>query len=132
MGLITQMTFTEDVPHEPGHTITFRMLSLPALQEAQRAKLRQTLADFPIERMAALQQSQAAEKPVNPADSYDGETLLRASVVDWSYDAPVDVAQLDARTAAWAVGVIIDRNGLGETEGERGEGSGASTVPSTV
>lgn len=124
MGLVSQRTWREQVPDEDAW-IEFRALSGTALSRARDAAQRKALAlsaTFSADQMAALRSmAEGAASPSAPLQ-YDDDTLLRESIIAWSYDAPVDIEDLDVRTSAWALDVIHDRNGLSETETDRKNG----------
>lgn len=122
MGLISQSKWRETIPHEPESWIEFKLLNLAALEEARQVRQQRSMA---LVQGLDMTQFQGLEAPAqrDVKDDYDLDTLLRRSVVAWSYGEVVDVDDLDNLTAQWAIGVIIARNGLDETQEARKNGS---------
>ena len=133
MGLINASGFREDVPHEAGAWVAFRLLSFSALQEARVAKQRTGMAmmvGFDAEQLQGIQASVSEKAQRDPRNNYDVLSLLRDSIVGWSYSEAVNVDELDNRTAQWALDIIIERNGLDETTEAQKNGSRRSTARS--
>lgn len=103
--LVTGQTWTAEVPHEPGQTITFRKLSWRELELAVTTRRRALLEEFKgmAEVMARLPQSDAKQAP---AEMYDTGVLLKAAIIAWTYPeevTPENIDLLDDATAQWAV-----------------------------
>jgi len=132
MALVTNLTHLVEIPHEPGQTLTVRRLSWRELEEAKAARGRKAIASFKDLGPELMEQLRRADRPEpeqsngasqRSAEDYDRGVLLRAGIVEWSYDAPVNeetVEQLDEETAAFAAEAIL---GLHErTEADRKNG----------
>jgi hypothetical protein len=119
VALTKTQTRLVEIPHEPGETMTLRILPWKKLQEAAREQ--QTVAihrmrDMGGELAATIQkarqeQAQSAQ-PVeaDPLLDYDRATLLRAGIVGWTYEVPVSpeaIDDLDEVTADWAAREIL-------------------------
>jgi hypothetical protein len=129
MALVSKTRDQQTIPHEPGEWMTFRPLSGTALAEAREVVVqsaRDMIAGMNPEtvRLGIEQARQAPDRQRSVWDLYDHATLLRHAIVEWSYGPPeeIDVEDLDARTSKWAVGYVLDANGLLETEEERKNG----------
>lgn len=146
MGLVSRSKFREDVPYEEGAWIEFKLLTLGDLDKAKQVKSQKALAlmarqQFSQQQIDAMRDA-VKDKQTEPLDEFDAESLLASSIVAWSYPSVGDIEgidavqlldphDLDAKTARWAIDIILDRNGLAETETERKNGYKASTAPST-
>lgn len=108
--IVTGQTWTSEVPHEPGQSMTFRMLSHVELSEAALARRKAALEE--VRGMIDLLDKLPASK-VDQGDpeKYDRRTLLRQGVVSWSYPQDVDTDLLDPVTADWAVAEILRHHG---------------------
>ncbi len=105
--LTNQVTQILELPHEPGTTITVRMLSGEQLKHARQVKVKQSLQTvvdlqgLDVSKIAEAARESNAELEADPLAEYDIGTLVHASVVGWSYDAPVtpeNVSALDEET----------------------------------
>ena len=123
MALVGTKTVRRDIPHEPGEWIELKQLSWSELEVAQRALTSdaqrtagETIRNMGGDAFAAVRRAAAEQAEVKaqsgggedakPGDAYHPATLLRLSLVAWSYEAPLDadtIAQLDKRTFDWAV-----------------------------
>lgn len=118
-----------DHPYEVGQWFEFRGLSWVQLADARSqasAEQREIIKDLGPEFLSQLGSSdteesdravKALEAQKYNASNYDTGTLLRAGVVDWSYEngdgesvAVTDetLANLDEATAVWACETILD------------------------
>ena len=118
-----------DHPYEVGQWFEFRGLSWVQLADARSqasAEQREIIKDLGPEFLSQLgstdtEESDRAVKALEAqkynASNYDTGTLLRAGVVDWSYEngdgesvAVTDetLANLDEATAVWACEMILD------------------------
>lgn len=123
MALVTGQTWTADIPHEPGQTMTFRELSWLELEKAAQVKRRSVLAELKDlgELIKSLPQGQTL--PGAGVD-YDTLELLRAGIVSWTYPVEVNdqnIRLLDRETAEWAV-MQIKQSHSPKTETERKNG----------
>ncbi len=129
MGLVSRIRERVDIPHEPGEWVELRPLSGPALEAAREAKVRASIAmmeGYDLDKLRGLNTGPTVQQAI---DMYHHAILLERSIVSWSYGDFValrDLDDLDVRTSNWLVGLILDRNGLLETEAERKNGSGRS------
>lgn len=124
MALINSMTKTLEIPHEPGQTMTLRMLSWRQLSEAREkrsAKVLKGLRDMGGELLRELQSAdrkEIAEAAADPLNDYDQATLLHTGITAWSYETPVSaesIDQLDEQTAEWAAREIVGLHQRSET-----------------
>lgn len=135
MGLVSSLKWREEVPGEPGAWIEFQPLPGPAWQEAKDARSKKAMAmsagvTMSDSQITAIREAIQTGARQDPKDEFDAETLLRASIVSWSYyEGVVDVTQLETTTWDWALGIVHDRNGLSEPEIDRKNGSKRPTVP---
>jgi hypothetical protein len=96
-----------DLPHEPGQWIKVRLLGYAALTEAREARSLQAIRkarEMGAELMNSLPDRAPRENaaPPDPLNDYDMPTLLRAGIVEWSYDAKAtreNIDSLDEKTA---------------------------------
>lgn len=110
-----------DVPHEAGQWFELRPLSWVQMKEARKlaaTEQREIAKDFGAEFVAALTSGQVdeakarkliAEQQYKPA-AFDTATMLEKGIAAWSYEEDcneITIAQLDERTAVWAVQAII-------------------------
>jgi len=105
--LTNTVTQTLELPHEPGTTITVRMLSGEQLKAARQVKVKQSLQTIVDLQGLDLTQLQTAaaesakDLEADPLAEYDVRTLVHAAVVAWSYAEPVtpeNVSALDEVT----------------------------------
>ena len=131
-----------DLPHEIGEWIEIRTLSgnqiqlardasrragLQRLQEMGADLVQATTAAATPEAVAAAR----AETAADPLQGLDRSTLLIFGIVDWSYDAPVSVENiedLDEETMQFVALALAPRP---RTLDELKNGSGALTPTST-
>jgi|TARA_R110000824_G_scaffold132891_1_gene295454 hypothetical protein len=127
--LVSKIVEKLDVPHEEGQWIEIKNLSWKAMEEAVNNKQERDIGQ--VKRMGgdvfeAIMRSsnkddddkkpdEGSEKTVRGGtfESYDMETLLRKSIIAWSYDGKPTVERiqdLDARTAKWIAQEIYERN----------------------
>jgi hypothetical protein len=105
--LVTGQTWTKEIPHEPGQSITFRKLSWLGLEHAatvRRQALVAELKDFG-DLVSKLPQPDATKAQAQP-ELYDRRVLLHKGIVAWTYPEEVNeqnVDLLDEETANWAV-----------------------------
>lgn len=128
--ITTHVTRVLSIPHEPGETMTLRMLSwvqLQAARDARQAAALRGIRDLGVEMFGQLQQQAsgiAAEGEADPLAGFDTGVLLRAGIAGWSYpDAvtPEAIDALDAETSTWAARALLDLRGQ-RTEDERLKG----------
>lgn len=148
MALVGSKTVRVVIPHEEMEWMEFRQLSWNDLEACQRALMSdaqrqagETIRNMGSEAFVAAKAAaeSAKVKPMvvdepKPGDDYHGPTLLRLSLVAWSYEAPLDadtIAQLDKRTYEWAVAEAAALSDPRETEADRKNGSLASSSIST-
>lgn len=131
MALVSKLTAQRiDLPHEEGQWITIKPVSWLVMRDARDARVKRAIRPFtelPAESIAALQRPsktngtspQVADD--DATEEYDRETLLRASVVEWSYDAPVtpaNIDDLDDVTAGFIYRHAVSLNTRSKPEGE--------------
>ena len=122
---------TIELEHEPGQSITIRPVSWLVMREARDARVKRAIkpfADLPPESIAALQRpNRNGPNPTDsaeddePTDVYDRETLLRASIVEWTYEDPVtndNIGDLDEVTAEVVYRRAVALNTRSKSEGE--------------
>jgi hypothetical protein len=103
MALTSKLTPDRiELEHEPGEWIEIKPVSWMVLRDAKEARVSRAIAPFVSlgpEGIAALQgqgQSRNGDMPEDEhPEEYDRETLLRKSVIAWSYDQPVTEANID-------------------------------------
>ena len=125
--LVTHNRVDIDIPHEPGHRMTFRPLSGAELDEAERVATKRV-----IQMMEGIDLSKlAAPRDVDETDrrrtQYDADTLIRHGVIAWSYEVECNdetKRDLDARTRDWARDIILGMNV--RTEQEQGNSVASS------
>ena len=107
-------TYVKHVPHEPGAWIEFRLITWADLQKARQIRLRvaeeriSLTEDEELNRLGELLPNAA---PLKPEELHDMESILRDSIVAWSYDARVrvrSILRLDEVTATWAFKTALD------------------------
>ncbi len=114
MAINAGLTKVLPVPHEPGESITVRVLGWAALQRCLDA---QTAASFGVVKamgadlFTALQtrsttavNGATATATATAASTYDRATLFRESIVGWTYGytvTPENIENLDPVTADW-------------------------------
>lgn len=125
MGLISQKHFTETVPGEEA-TITFKLLSIEGEKKARQKKQQDSMALISGIDLSSMRDMKTPER--EPIDDYDIQILLEESIVSWSYGVAININELDRQTARWAAELVVEKNGLGEKEVDRKNGS----VPSIV
>lgn len=118
MALANRIEFTENVPHEEGQWFKFRRLSAKQLEAAKDARQRAALGsvkEMP-ELFAAIRstrdEARAETAPRDPLEQYDRWALLKAGLVDWSYDVPLTpeaIEELDEETLDWAARLLIPK-----------------------
>lgn len=148
MALVGSKIIEVPIPHEEGEWIRLKQLSWSDLETAQRALMTQaqqvagqTIATMGRDAFKAVQEAaadmakpDAPVEPPKPGDGYHGPTLLRLSLVAWSYEAPLDadtIAQLDKRTFDWAVAEAAALSNPVESEADRKNGLLAFSSHST-
>lgn len=137
MGLVSGLTKTVPVPHEPGETVTFRYLSALHFQEAADAKASvavRKMRELGTDLIKGIQEARSeiptaiATAFADPLDTYDAAALLRLGIAAWTYAEPPGenpFAQIDRTTAEWAARAIAT---LGDrTEEDRLNASSSST-----
>lgn len=106
---------TIDVPHDPPQTVTIRKITGRQYERAREKAVFASMDSFRqaggkemLRELDGLNMSTeavaAAKVKADALDSLDWDELLKAGVVAWSYDAPVDEAHLldlDADTREW-------------------------------
>lgn len=122
MAIVTLLTITEEVPHEPGETFTFKRLSWKTLEESRLTRQRNVMGDMRAagsEILGYFRDANASEVEAaltaDPLVNYDHGTLLRASITGWSYAekcTPANIDGLDETTKDWAVKVIARISGI--------------------
>jgi hypothetical protein len=125
MALTSSVVTRHEIPHEPGEWMRLRMLSWRELDLARQERVlaiaryhRSVGLDYLRDLQASAREpsaddnGRAAASPT--ADdllaSYDRGTLLRAGIVEWSYDPPVSpetIDALDEQTALWAARLLV-------------------------
>jgi hypothetical protein len=127
--LTSNLTERREVPHEPGSWFVFKLLSWKALEDARQARqigaLRSLsgLSDVVRDLQQARTNGEVLATETDPLNDYDRATLLKASVKEWSYDAPVNaetLADLDDVTAEWASREILNMHVRRQVEREAG------------
>jgi hypothetical protein len=151
MALVGSKTVRRPLPHEEGEWFEFKQLSWAELETVERAltseaqrvageTIRNMGGDtFVAVRRAAAEQAEVKAKaahaaPAKPGERYHGGTLLRLSLVGWSYEAPLTpetIDQLDQRTYEWAVKEATELSAPTEPEADRKNGYLASSSLST-
>lgn len=126
--LVSKIVEKLEIPHEVDEWVEIRNLSWTAMEEAVDTKQERDIGQ--VKRMGgdvfeAIMKSSASrqessednedEKKKRGAtfESYDMETLLRKSIVAWSYDVKVSLSaiqDLDAKMAKWLAREIYERN----------------------
>ena len=115
-------TWRADVPDEPNAWVEFRRLSQGELADVRKQEVILTVKF----------REETADEESRPTDGFIGP-LLKAAIVGWSYDAPVDdpIRQLDMATAGWCLDEI-NRGLSARTDDEQKNGSSASTPGSAA
>ncbi len=108
MALVTGQTWTAEIPHELGQSMTFRKLSWRELEAAAAVKHSAILADLKDlgDLITKLPKGQAT---LDSEVDYDTFELLKKGIVGWTYVAEVteqNISLLDKQTADWAIGQI--------------------------
>jgi hypothetical protein len=122
----------KDIPHEPGEWMEFRKPAHRRVREARavvESEGRRGVRDFGAEIVKALNEGDDDEKAMRRikrlereqeyhVDQFDRETLLRSTIVRWSYKDPATgepitvtdetIAELDEPTARWAHQHVVD------------------------
>jgi len=131
----TTVSHKVDIPHEPGEWMEFRELGWKTLEAAREIRSRNSLLnvrDLGPEFLKSLTSTEdSPEVKEVPTDTYDKGTLLRTSILNWSYIVPcteANIDSLDPITAAWAFDEIIKIHF--PTEDEAGKVSESSNAPS--
>lgn len=136
-NLITEQL---DLPHEEGAWIKVRKPSALVLREARsvaHAAWKESLADYSSVDPALLAKivetrvqdtngNGKEPEPVDPLTGYDDMTLVRACVIEWSYDVPVTpdtIAELDEETILFVARSLVPK----ADEADRKNGSARST-----
>lgn len=133
--LVTHAAQWFDIPNET-ERIRLRPLSGPELRAAADVESRRKMATFSdimktvsADALDALRSAPAAtpdEPDLTDPSLYDAESVARAGIVEWTYDAPLGEA-LDAATFDWAVREILKLSVR-----TPGEASRSATVSSTA
>ena len=129
MALTSKLTTDRiELEHEPGEWIEIKPVPWTVLRDAREARVRRAIAPFVSlgpEGIAALQgqgQSRNGDMPEDEhPEEYDRETLLRKSVVAWSYEQPVNepnIGDLDEETATVVYQRAVKLNTRSKSEGE--------------
>jgi|TARA_R110000824_G_scaffold32908_7_gene106118 hypothetical protein len=122
--LVSKIVEKVEIPHEDGEWVELRQLSWTAMEEAIDAKQERDVGQVKrmggdvfeaIMRSAKKKDDDEEEKTKGRTgyESYDQETLIRKSVVSWSYDGKPTVERirdLDSKTAKWLSLEIYERN----------------------
>lgn len=115
----------QPVPHEMGHSFTFRTLSGSEIDEAKDAQMKTSLQMFnAIDVDLSKLGSADPNAQVDLMSQYDKDVLIRYGVVAWTYGEPCDAeskAKLDALTRDWAARVILEENVRPPVSGETSE-----------
>jgi hypothetical protein len=117
--IVTNITKTVELPHEPGESITIRKLSGSQLGAAAKRKMSDGIAlmrEIGAELVKALREGDTATvKRIEDAqaanvNNYDRDMLLADGVSAWSYPVPVaeSLSLLDEDTAAFAAEQIFE------------------------
>lgn len=134
---LRKITKTVEIPHEPNETMELRLLGWKQLDEAKRARTKQSFANIKemggdiFKAIQSARSEDGAAAVADPLAEYDLETVLIKGIVAWSYDEPVtpqSIADLDEKTADWAARVIL---GI-EDAAARKNGFGVSITPSVA
>ena len=122
--LVSKIVEKVDIPHEEGEWVELRQLSWTAMDEAVDAKQERDVGQVKrmggdvfeaIMRSAKPKEDKDEEKPKGRTgyEAYDPETLIRKSVVAWSYEGKVTldkIRDLDSKTADWLAREVYERN----------------------
>ena len=130
MAIAGKRTEEREVPHEPGHTFTFRTISGPQLDEADiegTKRSAEKLGVMPTQLMTmAVDEGRSRKAERDEFDGYSRVTLARHGIVSWrcpgggscgvcagSYGDPPTpelINQLDAKTLEWAARQVYEMN----------------------
>lgn len=129
MGLVTNISFREVVPHDPDHWVEFRPLSGKQLRKAarnRRLNSAEELRAYGGDLMRAMRDNgvtaEQAAAVADPLNDYDADTMLEAGIIGWSYESPLkgNIENLDEPTERWALETIGRISGLyPESEDEK-------------
>ena len=127
--LVSKIIERLEIPHEKDEWVEIRNLSWTAMEEAVDTKQERDIGQ--VKRMGgdvfeAIMKSSSSRQENSDEDtedekkprgatfeSYDMETLLRKSIVAWSYGVKVSLSaiqDLDAKTAKWLAREVYERN----------------------
>ena len=113
----------QEIPHEPGATMSFREIPWGVLEQASSIQTQQAIktASAFAGSLKDLPSTAPEKKPDDIYGEYDKATILAAGIGAWSYEqdvTPETIAQLDHVTAEWAHRAILDLNMRSKAEGE--------------
>ena len=102
-------------PDEAGQWIEIRPLLAAELDRAREAQIKRILAVWgdTIKDMTGPANRERADDLATRVQQFDAGILLTASIVAWSYEAPVNkenIDKLDGVTRDWLVEEVVKRN----------------------
>ncbi len=113
MLIDTSKTDRLNIPHEKGQWVDIRPVLATEMDEAKDKRIKKlldmwgdTLKDMPSG------EGKQRDDLNSRVQQYDGMTLLKAAIVNWSYEAPVDgnIGKLDGATRDWLIEEVVKRN----------------------
>ena len=122
--ITSNVTDTLELPHEPGTTITIRMLSHGALKKARDTRLfdlARMLGGMDIPTTSSDKASQEEDEEEDPLVGYDITTVLHKGIKEWSYPDPCkpdNIDELDDITADFVAIAIIKLSRRTKKQGE--------------
>ena len=127
-----------DLPHEPGQWIEVRLPAWPVLVSARNIRQRNAIDELSgwseegMRKARSSTEGASVSRVPDVADEYDWACILGASIVGWSYDAPVSpetISDLDEESARFVVRACVP---VQRSEDDLKNGSSASTSSSTA
>ena len=123
--ITSNVTDTLEIPHEPGTTITIRMLSHGALKKARDNRLfdlAKMLSGVSMPTISPDEKSEVEEaEEEDPLIGYDITTVLHKGIKSWSYPdpcKPANIDELDDATADFVAKAIINLSQRTKKQGE--------------
>jgi len=115
MLIDTSKTERLEHPDEAGQWVKIRPLLAAELDRAREAQIKRILAVWgdTIKDMMGPANRERADDLATRVQQFDAGILLTASIVAWSYEAPVNkenIDKLDGVTRDWLVEEVVKRN----------------------